>query len=712
MAGAVPSEVTEMAEKKLSIKDFLDNNGNPKANIADQLDKDQLDKIGLKIAQETDIDIATMSDWTTLTENAMEIAKQVVKQKSFPWPGAANIKYPLITGAAIQFAARAYSEIIKGQEVVKGRVIGEDQTGEKAKRAKRVSKHMSYQLIDQMSEWEPQTDQMLHMIPVIGTCFKKSYFCPIRQRNVSELVVPGEKGLILNNKNVKDLETARRLTHAFQIYSNDIKERVNSGIYLKDIDITKLIPSDAEGDEQSPHWFYEQHRWLDLDGDKYEEPYIVTIHKDTSTVVRIVARYNADTVMVDIDGKIIRIEPISYFTKFGFFPDPEGGFLDLGFGQILYPINEAINTTLNQLLDAGTLANTQGGFVARGFRIKAQTFSISPGEWKQVDIPGNDLKNSLFPIPSKEPSSVLFQLLGFLVEAGRALANQTEVLQGEGAPNTTATTTLALIEQGLKVYNSIYKRFYRSMREEFRKLFKLNATYLDEEEYFNILDDRLAVLRSDYNLTNVDVLPVADPNASTEVQRMARAQALMQVKGEPEINRDYVLSQYIESIGEDPAKAILPVDKRPQPPEDPKLIELQMKGLYDSAKLHIEEMLAMSKTDLNKSTEIANIAKAEAAELGNQFEQYMKQSQDMHNATMQMMQLMEGMMNQGQQMPPEKGEEPEMEEMTNGEQGTISGMETTPGDGAVLEVPEGISGLSGAVTDAETDGRLDADSDG
>jgi len=697
-------------DKKLKISDFLDSNGNPKTNIANLMSEDQRNKLGLKVIQEADIDLGTMSEWVKLTQLAMNIAKQVSEGKSFPWPDCANIKYPLITGAAIQFAARAYSEIIKGQDVVKGRVVGADPDNEKSKRAKRISQHMSFQLLDQMSEWEPQTDQMLHMLPVIGTCFKKSYFCPVRQRNVSELVQPGEEGLILNNKNVKDLETARRLTHAFQLYPNDIKERINSGVYLKDIDITKLVPADSEGDEQAPHWMYEQHRWLDLDKDGYEEPYIVTVHKDTSTVVRVVARYDDERVFMDSDEKVLRIEPLTYFTKFGFFPDPAGGFLDLGFGQILYPINAAINTTLNQLLDAGTLANTQGGFVARGFRIKAQTFSIAPGEWKQIDVPAGDLKNSLFPVPFKEPSNVLFQLLGFLVEAGKALANQTEVLQGETSANTTATTTLALIEQGLKVYNSIYKRFYRSMREEFRKLFRLNSKYLNEEEYFNVLDDRLAVARSDYNYTHVDVLPVADPNASTEVQRMARAQALMQIQGDPLANRQYILETFVDSIGCDPTKALIPAEQQQQQP-DIKLLELEQLANYNGAKLQIDNALAVSQIDVNQSIIMANIAKAEATELGSQFDQYMKQAQDMHAATLKMMDSIRGMFGQGQEQNQPMGEMSEQGGMTDGEQGAVSGMEDAPGDGGISEVSGGLPGLTGAVLDPATDGRLNGDSD-
>jgi chaperonin GroES len=683
-----------MAKKKLEIKDFIGESGQPLPNIADQFDADFLGKLGLKVVQEMDRDLGTMEEWIELTDNAMNIAKQVLEVKSFPWPNAANVKYPLITGASIQFAARAYAEIIKGNDVVKGQVIGADPTGEKGKRSKRVSRHMSYQLLHQMTEWEPQTDQMLHMIPVVGTCFKKSYFCPLKGRNVSELVKAGPGGLIFDNKNTKDLETTRRVTHEFSLYGNDIKERITAELYLKDLDLSKLIPADADGEEQPPHSILEQHRWEDFDGDGYEEPYIVTVHKDTNTVLRIVPRYDADSVKVDEDGKVVRIEPTTYFTKYGFFPDPAGGFLDLGFGQILYPINESINTTLNQLLDAGTLANTQGGFVARGFRIKAGTFSIAPGEWKQIDVPAGEMKNSLLPLPVKEPSGVLFQLLGFLVDAGQRLANQTEVLQGEGQANTPATTTLALIEQGLKVYNSIYKRFYRSMKEELKKLARLNKIYLEDVEYFNVLDEETAVARTDYEDANVDVLPVADPAASTEVQRMARAQALMQILGDPRANKQYSLTKYVDAIGEDPKQAILP-DEAVQQPPDPKMEALKQKTAYDGVKLQIEEMVARSQIDLNESILLVNIAKAEATEAGNQFEQYMGQMQQMHMTTMQMMEAMKGMLS-GQQptggMPQEAPQPlPEME--------------------APMPQPEAAPGMPGMASDPAADGRMQANTD-
>jgi len=678
-----------MAKK---IADFLDEQGNPKKNITDLIDKEELKKLGLDVVSTTERDLNTMDEWLEKANKAMDIAKQVMEAKTWPWDGAANVKYPLITGASIQFAARAYAEIIKGHEVVKGQVMGKDEDGSKSLRAKRISRHMSYQLLDQMTEWEPQTDQMLHMLPVLGTCFKKSYYCPLKERNVSELVKAGPGGLILNNKTTKDLETARRLTHEFPLYANDIKERISGGVYDQDIEIDKLIPADADGDDQPPHDMLEQHRWIDLDKDGYQEPYIVTVHKNTATVVRVVPSYDADTVMMNEQGGVVRIIPLSFFTKVGFFPDPDGGFLDLGFGHILYPINEAINTTLNQLLDAGTLANTQGGFVSRGFRLKATTFSIKPGEWKQIDVGQNDLKNSLLPLPTKEPSNVLFMLLGFLVEAGKGLANQTEVLQGETTPNTTATTTLALIEQGLKVYNSIYKRVYRAMKEEFRKLARLNRIYLNPEEYFNVLDDTLAIAQLDYEDKDIAVLPVADPAASTEVQRMARAQALMQIRQDPLANGKYILDRYVDAIGEDPAKALL--QEQPQQPPDPKVLELELKKVIETSKIEIEAMLAQSQIELNNTIGIKNIADAEAKEIGQQFDQYMQQVQHIHQVVMDMQTLMQQRTEKGEGGLPSP---PEPLEPAGPKSGS-----------SMPEVTDPLAGITGRVFDPESDGRLNA----
>lgn len=687
--------------KKLTINDFLQDSGQPVSNIADLLDKDVLAALGSKVVTDTDRDLGTMAEWIELTNNAMGIAKQVMEVKNEPWPNCANVKYPLITGASIQFAARAYAEIIKGNDVVKGKVIGADPSGEKAKRSKRISRHMSYQLLEEMEEWEPETDQMLHMLPVIGTCFKKSSFCPIKGRNVSELVKAGEGGLIFDNKNTKDLETTRRLTHEFPLYGNDIKERISAGLY-QEIDVTKLLPADADGDEQAPHTILEQHRWEDFDGDGYEEPYIVTVHKDTATVLRVTARYDESSVKYGDKEEVIGITPTTFFTKYGFFPDPEGGFLDLGFGHILYPINETINATINQLLDAGTLANRQGGFVSRGFKAKASTFSLGLGEWKQLDISSGDMKNSLMPLPAKGPSNVLFQLLGFMVEAGKALANQTEVLQGQGQANTPATTTLALIEQGLKVYNSIYKRFYRSMKRELKKLARLNKIYLEDVVYFNVLDEETAIARDDYNDANIDVIPVADPSASTEVQRMARAQALMQIEGNSLANKEYILQQYVESIGEDPKLAILAPDERPATPVDPKLIEINEKMAYNKAQIMIQEMLALSKMEVDKSVVVANLAKAEAAELGQQLQQYKAQADVFHNEIKQMFEAIK--LGQSAQQMPQGG--------SNGEQGTVRGMETASDDAGVLPIPDGVPPITGRVIDPAGDGRLDGAGDG
>lgn len=693
----------------LKLQDYFNETGQPVNDISPKIDKDKLAKIGQTVLTETKIDLDSMEEWLSLTEKAMDIAKQVIQHKSFPWDGAANVKYPLITGAAIQFAARAYSEIIKGDSVAKGQVVGADPEGVKADRAKRVSRHLSYQLLNQMPEWEPQVDQMLHMIPVIGTAFKHTYYCPLKERNVSELLPAGPDGLILHNKNVKDLTTARRLTHCFTLYTNDIYERINSGVFNPDLEIEKLTPADASGDDQAPHAMYAQHRWIDLDDDGYEEPYIVTIHKDTGIVCRVMPRFTIEDVKMDDDGKkVLKIDAASYFTKFGFFPDPAGGFLDMGFGHILYPINESINTTLNQLLDAGTLANVQGGFVAKGFRIKAGTFSLGLGEWKQIDVPSGDLKSSLMPLPAKGPSNVLFQLLGFLVEAGKGLASQTEVLQGEQpAANVPATTVLALIEQGLKVYNSIYKRFYRSLKDEFRKLAKLNSTYLDDEEYYNVLDERLAVARNDYNTRDLDILPVADPTASTEVQRMARAQALMQIRQDPLANGEYILSQYVDAIGEDPTKALLAQDQRQQAP-DLKMLEFEEKVDYNKAKLHLEEMLAKSQIDLNNTTALVNMAKAEATELGSQFNQYMQQFQSLHE---QNQMLYEGIQGAIKALPtPQQAQAPETE-IEDDESG-ILGMEAAPDNEGLLPVSEGAASITGKVLDPSSDGRLNATTDG
>ena len=389
-----------------------------KTNIAEDLSADTLGLIGQEICRGYDTDLSSRAEWEERIEEGLKVAMQMAETKTFPWDGCANVKFPLIATAAIQFASRAYSEIIRGRDIVHAAVIGEDPDGSGEARAKRVGDHMSYQLIDEMPEWEPDTDLMLHVLPIVGSHFRKSYYDPLYQRNMSEGVLA--EHLVVNYK-ARSLETTRRYTHKLFRYRNEALEKERFGQWLDsaDGDYSK------NGDKEELELFLEQYCWLDLDGDGYEEPYTVVVHHSTQKVKRITARYEEDGITESPrkKGQVAKIDAVQYFTHFIFIPSPDGGFYGMGFAQLLGPINETMNGLLNQLLDAGTLSNMQSGFISDGIRIRGGNYSVRPGEWKVATSRGQVLKDGLVPLPAREPSGVLFQLLGFLNENALKLAS-------------------------------------------------------------------------------------------------------------------------------------------------------------------------------------------------------------------------------------------------------------------------------------------------
>lgn len=531
-------------------------------NIAMGLDAQLLSHIGNTVVTEWRVDVTSRADWKTKTEEAMKLAMQVVQRKQYPWPGASNVIYPLITSAAIQFAARAYPAIINNRNVVKGLVIGKDigtpsmgplgpkidpqgqvlewqvKPGEKTARAKNIGDHMSWQLLEEQTEWEPQTDQLLHILPIVGCCFRKTYFDPAMGRNRSLLV--SAMNLVVNYY-AKSIETATRLTEEIKLYPNEIREMELSQLFIEQ----KYGPAnprpgeDASGvgqDQDAPHTFLEQHRWLDLDQDGYREPYIVTVHLDTQKVARIVARYDREGIMVRSDGKIGKIEPIHYYTQYNFLPNPEGGIYGVGLGQLLRPLNESVNTTLNMLIDAGHLSITSGGFVGRSLSMSSGTMRFSPGEFKVVNASGQNVRESVVQLQFPGPSDVLFKLLVLLIDAGREIASVKDVLLGDqNQPNTAATTTLALIDQGLKVFTGIYKRIYNSLKNEFNKQFALNRKYMDEWAEYNVGDEWLRIQREDYEKGS-GVAPISDPSMVSDAQRAARVNLLLAFKDDPRLD--------------------------------------------------------------------------------------------------------------------------------------------------------------------------------
>jgi len=545
----------------------------------------------------------------------------------------------------MQFAARAYPSLVPSNgQVVKSQVIGKDPTGEKLELASRVDTFMSYQLMKEMHGWEEDMDKLLIMLPVVGTAFKKTFWDPVTKQNKSCLILP--KNLVVNYW-TESLECSERISERMEMSPRVIEERMRAGLFL-DVELqTPTAPiqptyKDAHDngfvpppfDSTTPYEFIEQHTFLDLDKDGYKEPYIVTFERTTGTVVRITARYDDTTMFFNDKDELLKIEPLHYYTKFGFVPNPDGSFYDIGFGVLLGPLNESVNTLINQLVDAGTLNNLQSGFLGKGLRLKMGEQRFQPGEWKPVNATGDDLKKQIVPLPAKEPSNVLFQLMGALITSGKELASVAEIFTGKmPGQNTPATTTMATVEQGMKVFTAVYKRLYRALDSEFKKLFNLNATYLNPQTYQDITG--VTVGPDDFRTKDYRICPGADPTAISQTEKLMKAQGLLELLGAGlPLDPLAVTMRVLEAQEQPNMEQILPQAVRetgqmPPPPPDPKMMEMQMKGQLEQQKMQMQGTQMQQKMELearDKQTQLAMKQQEHAMD--------MQHAQEMNNVKM------------------------------------------------------------------------------
>lgn len=609
-------------------------------NIAEHLDHDVLSKIGTRVVAEYEIDKGSRSDWETRIEKAIKLATQVAETKTFPWPGASNVIYPLITVAALQFAARAAGAIMPGRDIVKGTVVGADdgvpaqvmtpqgpvpavdpqsgqvlqwavEPGAKQAKADRIGQHMSWQLTEEMPEWEDDMDKLLHILPIVGSCFKKTWWSKLLGRNCSHLVTVDK---IVVNYWAKSLETTPRITEEVPLYPLEIIQNIRSGEYL-DVELGRA--TDADNDDDAEHLFLEQHRRWDLDEDGYPEPYIVTVHKETSKVVRIVANWRPEAIELNYRNQVQRIPAKDFYIHYRFLPSLDGSFYGLGFGVLLDSLGATINTTINQMIDAGTAANTAGGFIGGGLNLgQPGSMKFTPFEFKSVVSTGAAIRDNVYQFQFQGPSPVLFQLLGLLLEAAKDITAVQDVLTGDTGTqgkNASPTTTFAMIEQGLKVFTSIYKRIHRSLKKELGLLKELNREYLPKQMYFRVMDVPQAIGMDDYAGDDFDVVPVSDPTQITDMQQLGRAQFLDSYRGDPLIDQVELRRRQLH------AAKIPDADKLIVPPPNP----------MDSpeAKVALEEhtgniMLTKAKIVQTMASATLAIAQAEAAEAGPQLEAY------------------------------------------------------------------------------------------
>jgi chaperonin GroES len=630
-------------DANLTIDKILNTN-----NIVDLLDGDDLIDIGNQVVDGYLLDLETREPWEKDLETYSKLALQVSDKKSYPWVGAANIKFPLLATAAMQFAARAYPTLVPSDtKIVKCRVVGFDPDGQKTQRADRISKHMSYQVLDEMDDWEEDMDKLLLALPLAGTCFKKTYWDSQKQVNASKLVLP--KYLVVNYY-AHSLEDAERVTEILQLSKRKIKERINKGLYA-DIklgdpqepgtnrlhSVNDAFQRESEQDSTTPYTLLEQHCYLDLDGDDYVEPYIVTVEQVSRKVLRIVPRFTQDDVEQDDKKNVTTINPISYYTKYSFIPNPDGGFYDIGFGRLLGPINESANTIINQLVDAGSLSNLQAGFIGKGLKIKMGNDRFQPGEWKAVNATGDDIKKQVFPLPVREPSEVLFKLLDLLLKSGKELASISEIFVGKmPGQNTPATTTMATIEQGMKVFTAIYKRVYRSLQKEFQKLYRLNRTYLNPAEYNEVIG--ITVQQNDYEGPEDQVIPGADPTAVSNQEKQQRVQAMMQILQLGTLDPMAITKLYLEAYEIPNAQMYM---KQPQPQPDPKVEAMKMKSQLDQQKAYHDIQMDQAHMQMEQQGQQADLAmKAQAAQQDMKLKLVShileaQQNQDQHQQTMQ-----------------------------------------------------------------------------
>lgn len=632
------------------------------SNIATELDDEYLNYLGKCVIDEYHLDRNSRDKWEQRNKDAIKLALQVVEQKTTPWVGASNVKFPLVTIACLQFLARI-SILTRGRKLVQCDMLGIDPTGKEFQRAKRISAHMSYQLVEEDINWIDDDEKTKFAAAILGSGFKKTYFDPVAGINISEFV-PAYSFVV--DYYTKNLDGKTRCTHIIPMFSNDIEERVRMGLFLKDDDkVNPQISTDsnvlkeekdkAQGinepsnDPDRPYEILEQHRWMDLDGDGFKEPYVVLVRLDTGKVYRVVARYfdegdvhrknDKEILFLERDRRdamihsfndveaqkkrieeydlkiknlreakdnvIIRIDPINYFTKWVLLPSPDGGFYGLGFGSLLGPVNAAVDTGINQIIDTATLYNRSGGVLGRGVKLKGGNLEMD--KWTPVDSTGDDIRKNVMPWPTKEPSAVLFQMLQLLISYGERIAGATDIMSGVSpGQNTPAETSRNTIEQGMKLFSGIYQRMYRSFQEELRKIYKLNSLHMQESAKFLDLStgEGAIIGRDDYIKGDVIVRPAADASSVSESQLQQKALMVSQrASSTPGYNLYAVEHNLLESFDIQNIEQIYPDPNGPNkipPPVNPRVQMEQIKQETKKLELQRKEQEFMFEIEVKK----------------------------------------------------------------------------------------------------------------
>ena len=562
------------------------------ANLAEEMPDRELSRIASDLIGEFDSNKSSRQEWEDTYKNGLELLGFNYEERTTPFRGASGVTHPLLAEAATQFQAQAFNELLPSSGPVRTVVLGKD-TRDKQDQAHRVKQFMNYYITNVMEDYTPDMDQMLFYLPLAGSTFKKIYYDENLGRAISKFV-PAEHLVVPYD--TSDLDTCPNITQVVRMDLNDLRKKQVAGIYL-DIDV---IPSqgDVTGirdeidriDGFEPNQIdydctlLECHVDLDLEG--YEDigeddeptgikvPYIVTISQDNGEILSIRRNYAEE------DEKK---KKISYFVHYKFLPG--FGFYGLGLIHTIGGLARSATSSLRQLIDAGTLSNLPAGFKARGLRIRDDDDPLQPGEFRDVDAPGGAIRDSLMPLPFKGPDQTLFNLLGFVVQAGQRFATITDMKVGDGDQSAAVGTTIAMLEQGSRVMSAVHKRLHYAMRLEFKILARVMGESLPQEYPYSVAGDDATVMASDFD-GRVDVVPVSNPNVFSQAQRIALAQTKLQLASQaPEIhNMHEVYRDMYEALGVNDADRLmqsLPDDEpRPADPAQENINVLDIMRLH------------------------------------------------------------------------------------------------------------------------------------
>lgn len=566
-------------------------------NIAELLDEDKLHKIVEDAAHGFDIDESTCSEWIDMNKEALKMIKAEVNVEHTQNYAHSKVIYPLLASANIQLASRLIPHLVRNNKVAECAVLGPDPDGMKAQKAEKVSAFFSYDLLIDSDSWLKESHKLLHMMCAWGTGYRKLCYDESQDKVISEVLSPED---VIINANTASIEKARRITIRNFMTKNEITEYIRSDRF-SDINIEDLkagSSGDCEDlrdlqDTNPVYEILEQYCYLDLDEDGYEEPYIVYFHKDSSIVLGIYAGYEAEDIHVNAKGKIKKIVPRPYVIDYHCIDDPAGKYHSMGLNHLLFHQNKSITSILRQLIDSGTLANQQGGFTTKAFKTKKREIKQELGKFTQLEIPPNvDIRSQIMPLPFKEPSQVLFSLLGLLIDAGKETGFVTQALMGDSeGQNVPATTQLSIIEQGTRAFKPMVQKLFHSLKKEFKMMFYLYGKFSSLDRFVKYNDLDFQVSKEIFDSTELDIMPVADPTQSSEAHVYMKIQALQQMLQTPlanVLNIPELAKRILEGLQIESPEALIAPPSPPQP--DPKMLELQLKKQVAEGKMQLEQI--------------------------------------------------------------------------------------------------------------------------